>query len=104
MVAGLSFGRTVAEMAVKKAEEKTQDTEITKGERAGYTLAPIIQGSVDLLQGDSLETVGKKNMKAHVENYNTLKEKAEDCAEGPVPKWALPFTGGIGLTINRMAD
>ena len=104
MVAGLYLGHKVAEMTFKKAEEKTQNTEITTTERVGYTVSPIIQGATDLLQGDSLETVAEKNMKTMAENVNTVKEVAKDVAkdvaEGSVPKWALPFTGLIGLAVN----
>ena len=104
MVAGLYFGHKVAEMTIKKAEEKTKDTELTKGERVGYTLSPFIQSTVDLVKGDSFTTVAKKNVKTHTDNLNAVKKVGKDCINGPVPKWALPFTGLAGLTINALAD
>ena len=105
MAAGLYFGYKVTEMALQKAEEKTKDTELTKGERAGYTLSPVIQSTVDLVQGDSLKEVGDKFLKTHVDNTNAVIDKAKelgkDALDGPVPKWALPFTGGL---INILVD
>ena len=94
----------VAKEGYEKAEEKTKDTELTKGERAGYTLSPVIQSTVDLIQGDSFTTVAKKNVKTHTDNLKAVKKVGKDCIDGPVPKWALAFTGGIGFVINALAD
>ena len=104
MVASLGLGYYAGNEIVKKVEEKTKDTELTTGERVGYTLSPVFQSTVDLCQGDSFTTVAKKNVKTHTDNLNTVKKAGKDCIEGPVPKWLLPFTGIAGLTINALAD
>ena len=104
MVASLALGYFAGRKIVEKAEEKTKDTELTKGERAGYTLSPFIQSTVDLVQGDSFKKVAEKYTKTHTDNLNAVKKVGKDCIDGPVPKWALPITGLAGLAINAFAD
>ena len=96
----LAMGKELAEKAVKRTEK----TEVTNTERVGYTVNPIMQGTIDLVQGDSLAEVGDKMIKTTVENGKAVADVAKDCTEGPVPKWALPFTGFIGCIVNALSD
>ncbi len=91
----------------KKEKDKTNDT--TKEVMGfnplfnpfsnSYPVSPFSrQDSVGLFNNGDVETKQTDDSKDKKKNI------WDDCIEGPVPKWLLPFTGIAGLTINALAD
>ena len=74
----LAMGKELAEKAVKR----TENTEVTNTERVGYTVSPIMQGTIDLVQGDSLAEVGDKMIKTTVKNGKAVADAAKAFTEG----------------------
>ena len=109
ITSGLKYGLGhVVKEGYEKADKRTQNTEVSTAERVRYTVAPGGQAVEDLIKGDSPKEVCDKFLKTHVENVKSIARVAEeagkDVLEGPVPKWALPFTGAIAFAINALAD
>ena len=104
----------VAAQAInKRAEVAAERTEITKAEKVGYSVSPIIQGTIDLIQGDSLQEVGDKlvlTTKAHIDGTKKMvdnllqgaPEAVQDAKEGPVK--GLFSHGTLGILFNIFAD
>ena len=81
-----------------RAEEAASRTEITKAEKVGYSVAPITQSAIDLIQGDSLQEVGDKfvlTAKTHVDiakqtvknTFQGLPDVIKDSNDGPLKGW-----------------
>lgn len=113
----IGFNSIAQPMSTPKGDEKAVGTaskaKITKAEKVGYSVAPVIQGTIDLIQGDSFKEVGDKLVltgKSHFEGLKKLAGNAcqglgsalEDSKEGPVKK-IMKYTG-LGRLINIFAD
>ena len=107
-------GPMLAKKVDAKAEVAAERTEITKAEKVGYSVSPIIQGTIDLIQGDSFQEVGDKLVLTTKDNidgakeltkkvYENFKEYAEDAKQGPLPRW-LALLGVNVPVVNVFAD